>query len=83
MRYLLITGFYSDDKEDDSLQFELHIDENELNEKVAHLIESKPLSEMEAGELLLNASQVMALSDLIGVSFPDGLEYFIGACSEQ
>lgn len=83
MRYLLITGFYPDDKEDDSLQFELNINENKLNEKVAHLIESKPLSEVEAGELLLNASQVMALSDLIGVSFPEGLEYFIGACSEQ
>ena len=83
IRYLSITGFYPDEKQNDSLQFELNIEGNELNEKIAHLIESKPLREVEAGELLLNASQVMALSDLIGVSFPEGLEYFIGACSQQ
>lgn len=46
MRYLLITGFYPDDKQDDSLQFELDIEGIELNEKVAQLIESKPLAEM-------------------------------------
>ena len=83
MRYLSITGFYPDEKQDGSLQFELNIEGNELNEKIALLIESKPLSEVEPGELLLNASQVMTLSDLIGVSSPDGLEYFIGACSQQ
>jgi len=80
MRYLLITGFYPDDKQDDSLQFELDIEGTELNEKVAELIESKPLAEMEPGELLLSECQVMALSDLLGVSFPDGLEYFVGTC---
>jgi hypothetical protein len=31
MRYLLITGFYPDDKQDDSLQFELDIEGTELN----------------------------------------------------
>jgi hypothetical protein len=35
---------------------------------------------MEPGELLLSECQVMALSDLLGVSFPDGLEYFVGTC---
>ncbi|CRL51060.1 pyocin S6 family toxin immunity protein [Pseudomonas sp. SIMBA_041] len=83
MRYLLITGFYPDDKQDDSLQFELDIEGNELNEKVAHLIESKPLNEVEPGELLLNEDQVMALSRLLGISFPEGLEYFMGTCSKQ
>jgi hypothetical protein len=83
MRYLLITGFYPDDKKDDSLQFELDIDGSELNEKVAQLIESKPLAEMEPGELLLNESQVMALSEILGVRFPAGLEYFIGTCAKQ
>jgi hypothetical protein len=83
MRYLLITGFYPDDKEDDSLQFELDIEGRELNEKVAYLIESKPLNEVEPGELLLNESQVMALSELLGVSFPEGLEYFMGTCAKQ
>ena len=83
MRYLVITGFYPDDKQDDSLQFELDIEGNELNETVAHLIESKPLNEVEPGELLLNESQVMALSELLGIRFPEGLEYFMGTCSKQ
>lgn len=83
MRYLSITGFYPDDKQDDSLQFELDIEGSELNEKVAHLIESKPLNEVEPGELLLNESQVMALSELLGVSFPEDLEYFMGTCVKQ
>lgn len=81
MRFLLISGFYPDDKQDDSLQFELDIDGVELNEKVAQLIESKPLSEIEPGELLLNENQIAALAELLGVSFPDGLEYFIGTCA--
>lgn len=83
MRYLLITGFYPDDKQDDSLQFELDIDGIELNEKVAQLIESKPLNELEPGELLLNENQVMALAELLGVRFPEGLEYFMGTCAKQ
>jgi hypothetical protein len=83
MRYLSITGFYPDDKQDDSLQFELDIEGSELNEKVAHLIESKPLNEVEPGELLLNESQVLALSELLDISFPEGLEYFMGTCSKQ
>ena len=83
MRYLLITGFYPDDKQDDSLQFELDIEGSELNEKVAHLIESKPLNEVEPGELLLNENQVMELSRLLGITFPEGLEYFMGTCSKQ
>ncbi|RKS18906.1 hypothetical protein BJ917_4602 [Pseudomonas sp. WPR_5_2] len=83
MRYLSITGFYPDDNLDDSLQFELDIEGIELNEKVAQLIESKPLNEVEPGELLLNESQVMALSELLGVSFPDGLEYFMGTYAKR
>ncbi|WP_454867649.1 pyocin S6 family toxin immunity protein [Pseudomonas farris] len=83
MRYLLITGFYPDDKQDDSLQFELDIDGIELNEKVAQLIESKSLNELEPGELLLNENQVVALTELLGVQFPEGLEYFMGTCAKQ
>jgi hypothetical protein len=83
MRYLLITGFYPDDKQDDSLQFELDVEGVELNEKVAQLIESKPLNEMEPGELLLNERQLTALTELLGVRFPEGLEYFIGTCAKQ
>ncbi|WP_178117076.1 pyocin S6 family toxin immunity protein, partial [Pseudomonas sp. GXM4] len=53
MRFLSITGFFPDEVQDDSLQFELDITGSEMNEKVAQLIESKPLDEVEPGELLL------------------------------
>lgn len=51
-----------------------------MNEKVAQLIESKPLNEVEPGELLLTQDQVTALETLLNVSFPKGLEYFMGTC---
>lgn len=78
MRRLGITGFYPDEKQDNSLQFELDIDGSELNEAVAQLIESKPLADVEPGELELSEKQVLALKQLLGVDFPEGLEYFIG-----
>lgn len=81
MRYLLITGFYPDAKQDDSLQFELDIQGSELNEEVALLIEGKALKELEPGELLLSDEQVTNLAELLGVTFPEGLEFFIGTCS--
>ncbi|MBC8998150.1 hypothetical protein IAI51_16605 [Pseudomonas sp. N40(2020)] len=83
MRYLSITGFFPDEVQDDSLQFELDITGREMNEKIAQLIESKPLSKLEPGELLLNQDQVTALEELLNVRFPKGLEYFMGVCAEQ
>jgi hypothetical protein len=82
MRYLSITGFYPDDAQDDSLQFELYIQDSEMNEKVAQLIESKPLNELEPGELLLTTDQVTALKTLLKVSLPKGLEFFMGTCAD-
>ncbi|WP_350569664.1 pyocin S6 family toxin immunity protein [Pseudomonas sp. H26/SER47-MNA-CIBAN-0231] len=81
MHFLLITGFFPDEAQDDSLQFELDITGREMNEKVAQLIESKPLDEVEPGELLLTQDQVTALENLLYVSFPKGLEYFMGTCA--
>lgn len=52
-----------------------------MNEKVAQLIESKPMDEVEPGELLLTQDQVTALETLLNVSFPKGLEYFMGTCA--
>ena len=83
MRYLSITGFYPDEIQDNSLQFEMDINGSEMNEKVAQLIESKPLSELEPGELLLCKDQVSALEILLNVSFPKGLEYFMGTCAQN
>lgn len=79
MRYLSITGFYPDDKQDDSLQFELTIKDLAVNQALAQLTESKPLEEIEPGELELTDSQVDQISKLLKVDFPEGLEYFIGA----
>ena len=78
MRYLSISGFFPDEKQDDSLQFELDIDGIELNEKIAQLIEAKQLHELEPGELRLNEEQVMKLAEVLNVKFPEGLEYFMG-----
>ena len=83
MRYLSITGFYPDEIQDSSLQFEMDINGSEMNEKVAQLIESKPLDELEPGELLLSRDQVSALEVLLKVSFPKGLEYFMGTCAQH
>jgi len=83
MRYLSITGFYPDEFQDSSLQFEMDINGSEMNEKVAQLIESKPLNELEPGELLLSRNQVSALEVLLKVSFPKGLEYFMGTCAQH
>ena len=68
MRYLSITGFYPDEIQDSSLQFEMAINGSEMNEKVAQLIESKPLNELEPGELLLSPDQISALEVLLNVS---------------
>ena len=80
MRYLSIIGFFPDEVPDDSLQFERYITDIDMNEKVAQLIESKPVSELEPGELLLSTNQVAALEALLKESFPRGLEYFMGTC---
>ncbi|TDV43364.1 hypothetical protein EDF87_11227 [Pseudomonas helmanticensis] len=80
MHYLSITGFFPDEVQDDSLQFERYITGNEMNEQVAQLIESKPVSELEPGELLLSTDQIAALEALLNESFPKGLDYFMGTC---
>lgn len=78
MHFLLITGFFPDQVQDDSLQFELDITGSEMNEKVAQLIESKPLDEVEPGELLLTQDQVTALENLLNVSFSRGPRILYG-----
>ena len=78
MRYLSITGFYPDEKQDDTLQFELALKDYELNQILAQLTESKTLEELEPGELQLTEDQVGQIADLLKIDFPEGLEYFIG-----
>ncbi|WP_347904495.1 pyocin S6 family toxin immunity protein [Pseudomonas purpurea] len=83
MRYLSITGFYPDEQQDDSLQFELHVKDYGLNQKLAQLTESKSLDEIEPGELELTSSQILQIARLLNIEFPDGLEYFIGTRAAQ
>ncbi|MVV51977.1 hypothetical protein EJA72_27615 [Pseudomonas sp. PB120] len=78
MRFLSITGFYPDEKKDDSLQFELTVKDQELNQALAQLTESKPLEEIAPGELELTETQIRQVSDLLKIDLPQGLEYFIG-----
>jgi flagellar basal body-associated protein FliL len=78
MRYLSITGFYPDEKQDDTLQFELALKDYELNQILAQLTESKTLEELEPGELQLTEHQVGQIAELLKNDFPEGLEYFIG-----
>lgn len=79
MRYLSITGFYPDEKQDDTLQFELAVKDYELNQILAQLTESKTLEELEPGGLLLTDQQVSQVADVLNIDFPKGLEFFIGA----
>ncbi|CAI8893935.1 MULTISPECIES: pyocin S6 family toxin immunity protein [Pseudomonas] len=78
MRYLSITGFFPDEKQDDSLQFELKVKDYGLSQALAQITESKPLEEIEPGELEMTESQVRQAAELLKVDFPQGLEYFIG-----
>ncbi|WP_328286354.1 pyocin S6 family toxin immunity protein [Pseudomonas sp. Ant30-3] len=77
-RDLSITGFYPDEKQDDSLQFELTITSLALNQALAQLTESKSLEELEPGELELTAAQIARISEFLKVKLPQDLEYFIG-----
>jgi hypothetical protein len=78
VRYLSITGYYLDEKQDDSLQFQLTIKDYEMNQALAQLTESKKLEEIEPGELELTSTQILQVAELLEIDFPEGLEYFIG-----
>ena len=83
MRYLSITGFYPDEKQNDALHFELAINDYKLNQALAQLTESKPLEDLEPGELELTEQQIRQVADLLKTNFPAGLEYFIGTRSSS
>ncbi len=78
MFYLSITGFFPDDKQDESLQYQFDIEGDQLNQDVAQLTESTPLEELQPGELELTKIQVAQLSTLLKINLRNDLEYFIG-----
>ncbi|WPN64504.1 MULTISPECIES: pyocin S6 family toxin immunity protein [unclassified Pseudomonas] len=77
-----ITGFYPDDKKDDSLQFEIYIEDAEKNEALAQITEAKPFNEVEPGELEITEEQLREIEKILDIKFPDGLEYYIGTCAD-
>ena len=80
MPYFLITGFYPDDRNDDSLQFEMDIKNAEQNEMLAQITEGKSFGEVGPGELEITNAQLREIGRVLGVEFPVGLEYYIGSC---
>ncbi|CAI8775779.1 pyocin S6 family toxin immunity protein [Pseudomonas brassicacearum] len=82
MRYFSITGFYPDDKKDDSLQFEICIKNAEQNEALAQITEAKPFNAVEPGELEITEEQLKKIEKTLDMKFPAGLEYFIGTSAD-
>ena len=78
MRYFSITGFYPDEKKDDSLQFETRIKNAKQNEALAQITEAKPFIAVEPGELEITEEQLKKIEKTLHMKFPAGLEYFIG-----
>ena len=78
--YLRITGFLTDDSEDDSLKLELDI-EPEHERSVVNALGHESIDAMASGEWLLTKEQVQKLSDLIKRPLPIDLEIFIGVAA--
>lgn len=78
MRYYSITGFYPDDKKDDSLQFETCIKTAEQNEAPAQTTEAKSFNAVEPGELEITETQLKKIEKILDMKLRAGLGYFIG-----
>jgi hypothetical protein len=75
--YLSISGFLPDEEEDDSLQFDLDLDES-FSGQIVQLLGHGSLNAMAEGEWLLTNEQVTEISKIIDVPLPTNLELFIG-----
>jgi hypothetical protein len=75
--YLSIHGFLADIDEDDSLKFELNLDES-FNAELSQMLGHPSFHEMAEGDWLLTSDQVVALSLRLGVMLPRHLDLFIG-----
>jgi hypothetical protein len=82
MPYFSITGFYPDDRKDDSIQFETYIKDPVQNEALAQITEAKPFSEIGPGELEITEEQLREIEKVLDIKFPIGLEYYIGTCAD-
>jgi hypothetical protein len=75
--YPCISGFLADSSEDDSLKFELDLDESHRQE-ILPILGLQSINEMAAGEWLLSTDQIMQMSTLAGRPLPMDLQLFIG-----
>ncbi|MBV4553780.1 hypothetical protein HU742_021795 [Pseudomonas sp. SWRI102] len=75
--HLCISGFLPDEDEDDSLKFDLDLDEY-FNDRIMQLLGHSSLNAMAVGEWLLTKDQIREISDIIGKPLPTDLDLFIG-----
>ncbi|MBD8123349.1 MULTISPECIES: pyocin S6 family toxin immunity protein [Pseudomonas] len=75
--YPCISGFLADSSEDDSLKFELDLDES-LIQGILPILGLESINEMAAGEWLLSTEQIIKMSTLVGQPLPLDLQLFIG-----
>ncbi|MGI3747919.1 MAG: pyocin S6 family toxin immunity protein [Janthinobacterium lividum] len=75
--YPCISGFLADSSEDESLKFELDLDESHIQE-ILPILGLQSINEMAAGEWLLSNEQIMKVSALVGRPLPTDLQMFIG-----
>ena len=75
--YPCISGFLADSSEDESLKFELDLDESHIQE-ILPILGLQSISEMAAGEWLLSNEQILRVSILAGRPLPTDLQMFIG-----
>jgi hypothetical protein len=80
--YYSIAGFHPDDKNDDSLQFEINIKDAAQKEALAQIVEAKPFSEIGPGELEIMEEQLKGVEEILGRKLPVGLQYFIGSTAD-
>ena len=75
--YPCISGFLADSSEDDSLKFELDLDES-LIQGILPILGLESINEMAAGEWLLSTEQIIKMATLVGQPLPLDLQLFIG-----
>ncbi|MDC6382396.1 pyocin S6 family toxin immunity protein [Pseudomonas graminis] len=75
--YPCISGFLADSSEDESLKFELDLDESHI-QGILPILGLQSINEMAAGEWLLSNEQIMKVSALVGRPLPTDLQMFIG-----
>lgn len=78
--FLCVTGFLSEDNEDDSLQYELEIP-SELQERILAVMGWKTLADSNGNGWLLTSHQVSEIARIVEKRFPEGLDFFIEVLS--